>query len=255
MAPHGVVTQTMIESGLQSMGLRRGDAVEVHSSLRAFGWVEGGAVTMVNALMQVVGPEGALVMSAYRVSGDIPLTPEEHARGITWKVKVIPEDSPEPIGLGAVVTEFLSRSGVVCGSGIHQICAWGHAAPHYRQGYQQLIDRDGWTLLLGVGVDACSSLHLAEDVRLPDAIRAYFQIPVDIQREYNPQEWSIGYGGTPENAWEKVWAEADRRGWITHHYIGNALCHCFKARTMVDLMRDWRRSNPYGLFGVPKDPA
>jgi hypothetical protein len=123
IASQSVVTQPMIEAGLHSMGLGRGDAVEVHSSLSAFGWVEGGAATIVDALMQVVGSEGALVMSAYRVSGDIPLTPEEQARGITWKVKVLPEDSPEPIGLGAVVAEFLRCPGVVCGSGIHPVCA------------------------------------------------------------------------------------------------------------------------------------
>jgi aminoglycoside 3-N-acetyltransferase len=253
MTNQHLVTQSLIEAGLRAMGLGRGDAVEVHSSLSAFGWVEGGAATIVNALMQVVGSEGALLMSAYRVSGDIPLTPEEHARGITWKVKVLPEDSPEPIGLGAVVAEFLHRPGVECGSGIHRVCAWGHDAQHHRQGYRHLIDIDGWTLLLGVGVESCSSLHLAEDVRLPDAIRAYFRIPEDIQRDYDPQTWSIGYGGTPESAWDKVWAEADRRRWIRHQEIGNALCHVFKARPMVELMREWRRRDPFRLFGVPKD--
>lgn len=106
MTNHQVVTPSQIEAGLRSIGLDRGDAVEVHSSLRAFGWVEGGAATIVDALMRVIGPEGAMVMSAYRVSGDIPLTPEEQARGITWKVKVLPEDSPEPIGLGPSLPSF-----------------------------------------------------------------------------------------------------------------------------------------------------
>src|SRR5262245_42415204 len=138
MTNQHLVTHSLIEAGLRSIGLGRGDAVEVHSSLRAFGWVEGGAATIVDTLMQVVGLEGALVMSAYRVSGAIPLTPEEQARGITWKVKVLAEDSPEPIGLGAVVAEFLRRPGVVCGSGIHQVCAWGHDAQRHQQGYQYL---------------------------------------------------------------------------------------------------------------------
>jgi len=250
-----VVTLQMIEAGLLSMGLGRGDAVEVHSSLSAFGWVEGGAATIVDALMQIVGPEGALIMSAYRVGDEIPLTPDEQARGITWKVKVLPEESPEPIGLGAVVAEFLRRPGLVCGSGVLRVCAWGQDAERHRQGYEHLIDSDGWTLLLGVEIESCSSLHEAEDVRLPEAIRAYFQIPEDIRRDYDPQEWSIGYGGTPESAWDKVWAEADRRGWITHQYIGTALCHLFKTRAVVNLMRDWRRSDPFWLFGVPKDRA
>ncbi|SRR6266540_15014 len=248
-----VVTQPMIEACLHSMGLGRGDAVEVHSSLSAFGWVEGGAATVVDALMHVVGPEGALIMSAYRVSDAIPLTPDEQARGITWKVKVLPEDSSEPIGLGAVVAEFLRRPGVVCGSGILRVCAWGHDAQRHCQGYEYLIDIGGWTLLLGVAIGTCSSLHVAEDVRLPEAIRAYFQVPEEIRRDYDPQEWSIGYGGTPESSWDKVWAEADRCRWIEHQHIGAALCHLFKTRAVVNLMRDWRRNDPFWLFGVAKD--
>src|SRR3712207_1649740 len=117
-----------------------------------------------------------------------------------------------------------------------------------------LLDIDGWTLLLGVGIDTCSSLHLAEDVPLPEPIRAYFRIPDAIQRDYDPSEWSIGYGGTPEDAWGKVYAEAERRGLIWHHEIGNAACQLFKAHAMVQLYREWRRTDPFGLFGVPNDP-
>ena len=40
------ITQKEIEAGLRELGLRRGDAVEVHSSLSSFGWVEGGATAV-----------------------------------------------------------------------------------------------------------------------------------------------------------------------------------------------------------------
>ncbi len=106
---------------------------------------------------------------------------------------------------------------------------------------------------LGVDIGTCSSLHVAEDVRLPEAIRAYFQVPEEIRRDYDPQEWSIGYGGTPESSWDKVWAEADRCRWIEHQHIGAALCHLFKTRAVVNLMRDWRLNDPFWLFGVAKD--
>jgi len=49
------LTQKDIKVGLRQLGLGRGDAVEVHSSLSSFGWVEGGAPTVVDALMNVVG--------------------------------------------------------------------------------------------------------------------------------------------------------------------------------------------------------
>jgi aminoglycoside 3-N-acetyltransferase len=95
------VTEKDIAAGLRDLGLRRGDAVEVHSSLSSFGWVKGSATTVIEALMQVVSEEGALVMSAYPVSPPIPLTEEEEARGITWKVRILDPHSDERTGLGS----------------------------------------------------------------------------------------------------------------------------------------------------------
>ena len=108
-----LLTQKDIEAGLRELGLRRGDAVEVHSSLSSFGWVEGGATTVIEALMSVVGKEGALVMSAYPVSPPIPLTEEEEARGITWKVRLLDLNSDEKTGLGAVADAFRKRPDVI----------------------------------------------------------------------------------------------------------------------------------------------
>ena len=87
-----LLTRIEIEHGLRQLGLTRGDAVEVHSSLSSLGWVEGGAATVVDALMNVVGEEGALVMSAYPVSKPLPLTEEEKARGILAKVQIFGKD-------------------------------------------------------------------------------------------------------------------------------------------------------------------
>ena len=58
--PH--VTYTMLLDGLGSLGLTKGDMVIVHSSLSRFGYVEGGADTVVNALLAAVGPEGTVAV-------------------------------------------------------------------------------------------------------------------------------------------------------------------------------------------------
>src|SRR5689334_2343875 len=93
------VTYQEIVLGLQQLGLRRGAAVEVHSSLSAFGWVEGGAPTVIQALIDVLGPDGTLIMSAYPVSPAVPLDEEDRDRGITWKVRILPADSLERTGM------------------------------------------------------------------------------------------------------------------------------------------------------------
>src|SRR5262245_3659483 len=100
--PQSLVTYHDIVLGLQHLGVMRGATVEVHSSLSAFGWVEGGATTVIQALVDVLSPDGTLIMSGYPVSPAIPLTDEERQRGITWKVRILPPESLERTGMGLI---------------------------------------------------------------------------------------------------------------------------------------------------------
>ena len=248
------ITQKDIEEGLRELGLRRGDAVEVHSSLSSLGWVEGGATTVIEALMQVVGEEGALVMSAYSVSPPIPLTEAEKARGITWKIRILDPNSDEKTGLGAVVDTFRKRPDVVYGTNFYRGCAWGRNAHLHCLNYHHLLEIDGWALLLGVDIGRCSSMHLAEDVPIPEEITRRFDIPDDILRDYPQDQWGIGYGSTPDDPWAKVWDEAQRRGLIRTRTIGQSECKLFKAKTMVSIYEEMRRADPFALFGVKRTP-
>jgi aminoglycoside N3'-acetyltransferase len=47
---------------LVALGLRPGRTVLLHSSLKQIGWVIGGAPTVVRAFLDVLGPEGTLVV-------------------------------------------------------------------------------------------------------------------------------------------------------------------------------------------------
>jgi len=240
-----------IEEGLRMIGLRQRDAVEVHSSLSSLGWVEGGAATVVDALMAVVGVTGALVMSAYPVSPALPLTEEEKARGIVWKVRIFKENYDGPTGLGAIADDLCKRPGTVLGTGLHRVCAWGQDAELHSKGYRHLIDVDGWVLLMGVGIDRCSSLHLAEEtVGIPAQIQECWRVPDGVRRDYPAEDWGIGYGSTPEDAWIKVWEEAKRRGLVRTQFIGHAECTLFKARSVLGIYEEFLRRDPFGLFGI-----
>ena len=63
-----MVTRRQIGEDLKRLGVRRGDAVMMHSSLSALGPVEGGAETVVDALLDAVGPSGTLLVPAFRDS-------------------------------------------------------------------------------------------------------------------------------------------------------------------------------------------
>jgi aminoglycoside 3-N-acetyltransferase len=250
-----MLTQPEIERGLRDLGLRRGDAVEVHSSLSSLGWVEGGAEAVIEALIAVVGPEGSIVMSCYPVSPPLPLTEEDRARGIAWKVRWLSPETAERTGMGAVADAFRWRRDVTCGTDPFRVCAWGRdAAVHAAQGYAHLVEIDGWALLIGVDIYRCSSMHLAEDVPVPQAITRRFDLPQDIARDYPEEEWGIGYGGTPGDPWMAVWQEAERQGLIRHGRIGQADCALFRAGALVRIYEQMRRTDPYGLFGL-EEPA
>ena len=59
------VTKEDIKKGLKRLGLKRGDIVGVHSSLSSFGYVEGGADAVIDALLETVGEEGTIMMPTY----------------------------------------------------------------------------------------------------------------------------------------------------------------------------------------------
>ena len=56
------VRYEQILSGLRRLGVREGDVILAHSSLSSFGYVEGGADTVIRALLDAVGPAGTVVV-------------------------------------------------------------------------------------------------------------------------------------------------------------------------------------------------
>src|ERR1700741_3954042 len=101
-------TRTTIADDLVALGLQSGDTVLAHASLSSFGWVCGGAVAVVQALLDVLGPEGTLVVPTQTMGNSDPMhwtkppVPEEW-----WPVirKSMPAFDPRitpSTGIGAV---------------------------------------------------------------------------------------------------------------------------------------------------------
>ena len=57
-----VVLKEEIIQKLREVGLEKGDAVMVHTFLTRMGYVCGGAQTVIEALMEVVGKDGTIMM-------------------------------------------------------------------------------------------------------------------------------------------------------------------------------------------------
>lgn len=77
MADRDPLTKQDIVRDLRALGVGPGMTIMVHSSLSALGHVEGGAETLIEALIEAVGPEGTVAMPAMPGGGvfDIETSP------------------------------------------------------------------------------------------------------------------------------------------------------------------------------------
>jgi aminoglycoside 3-N-acetyltransferase len=122
------VTKQQIVKDLRSLGIQEGSVIFVHSSLKSIGFVEGGAETVIDALMEAVGPEGTLTMPCLSVSGSMVKTLE---RGSVFDPKITPST------VGAITEAFRKRQDV-CRSihPTHSVCAWGAKAGWITSGHE-----------------------------------------------------------------------------------------------------------------------
>jgi aminoglycoside 3-N-acetyltransferase len=246
------VTKADLVDGFHRVGVRQGDYLEVHSSLSSFGHVDGGAETVVSALLEAVGPDGAVVMPAAQASRPVPLTDEERRRGLTWKVRVLSaDDLTTPTFQGRIADRFRTWPGVVRNS----YSAWGARANEFSHGLKPFVKAGGRGLLLGVGLSRASCLHVGDDlVEVPRDIGKLFDPPPELMEEYPVDTWWIGYDarcpGEEADSSHVLLAEVDRRGLIARTQIGNASVMLFEAQSVIDTSVRLRQDQPYLMAGV-----
>ena len=62
------VCQESLACDLIRIGLVPGDMVYVHSSMKKIGWIQGGPEALVQAFLEVLGPEGTLAVPTHTLS-------------------------------------------------------------------------------------------------------------------------------------------------------------------------------------------
>ncbi len=77
-------TRESLAGELAAFGLRRGNVLLVHSSLSALGWVCGGAVAVVQALLDALGPDGTLVVPTHTGGNSDPVVWSDPAVPREW---------------------------------------------------------------------------------------------------------------------------------------------------------------------------
>jgi aminoglycoside 3-N-acetyltransferase len=154
---------------LTHLGVKRGDRLLVHSSLRMLGWVDGGADAVIDAILGAVGPSGTVMMPAF-----------------TFPPAEIFDPAQTPTTMGAIAEAFRRRPDVTRSvHPTHSVTIWGKdrerlAAAHRTSTalgvgspVHLILSEGGDIILLGVGHWANSAVHVAEAIaRVP-----YLDIP------------------------------------------------------------------------------
>lgn len=243
------MTKEMLITGLKEAGVQAGMSLEVHSSLSSFGHVDGGAETVIDALMACVGLEGSIFMPALRFSPALPLTADDVAMGITTKIRILPEDAPRT-AMGAIADAFRQRPDVITGSGVIRTAGWGrHAAEAARGGLDYVIHHGGKALLLGVDIYKLTAMHYVEDI-LPQKVTDLFAPTEEMRRKYPPEEWLIEAGEPPVKPWYTIQRMARERGLIREGSIGRCRYMFFDIRDVVSIYRHELETNPLALYGL-----
>ncbi len=70
----GAISRSQLVDDLRLLGIKSGDLLHAKISLRSVGWIEGGAGTLLDAILEVLGPEGTLVSDAFIPMYPLPLS-------------------------------------------------------------------------------------------------------------------------------------------------------------------------------------
>jgi len=174
-------TKQSIMKDLSNLGVTSGMTLLVHSSLSALGWVCGGPVAVILALEETIGPGGNLVMPTH--STDLSDPSEWRNPPVPkawWKIirETMPPYDPDLTptrGVGVVPECFRKQKSVL--RSMHpqvSFAAYGSKAATIVGRHSldfglgedsplaRIYDLAGWILLVGVGHQSNTSLHLAE---------------------------------------------------------------------------------------------
>lgn len=255
-----MITQEHLVKDFQKLGIAVGDLLLVHASLSRIGQVDGGAQTVVDALLSAVGEQGTLLMSTFQAGSEFELL----SAGLCFDVRETPSE------LGAITECFrkmpdaqrsLSPTYAVSGIGPraaellagHEQCtvSTGHASP-----FEKLGEHGGKILLLGVDHSANTTLHYVENTngaptvssKLFSAqvrneqgealtVKMFSHMPPGMQRQYPRAEALLLAAGIQRNG-----------------LIGAAESRLIDAGPMIQLLAAKVRDNPLFFIEAFKAP-
>jgi len=246
------VTQADIADGLRKLGLKQGDVAFVHSSLSSFGYVEGGAETVVKAFLDVLGEDGTLAVPIFRNyfwDGPDQVWDRENSPSLmgqisetvrNWEGSRKSYHAPHPIAvIGRYAEDITER---------HNLTDFSIDSPFYR-----LLELDAWIVLIGVDYNRCTMIHIIEE-RAEVPYRRWINLTGTViyngisQRKTYPffaRQPNVNYDFMP------LGLRMESEGLVKTTTVGKSFIRAFRSRDMYDYTMRLIRQDP--LFLVSKD--
>ena len=246
---------------LRTLGVRAGQTLLVSASLRSIGWVDGGAGTVVGALLDVLGPDGTLVVptgtsdnsDTSRVYLDrIAGMTERQAAEFRATMPAFDRDTTPSTGMGRIAEAVRTHPDAIRSSHPQSsFAALGRLAAELMQGHQltchlgeesplgNMYCLDASVLLLGVDFRSCTALHLAEYLYTPNPPMRTYRCVV---KNGAQSQWQAYEDVVLDDSEFKALGELlDRSRIPDYGRVGNADSRLMPLCKIVDFATDWMR--------------
>jgi aminoglycoside 3-N-acetyltransferase len=263
-------TRDSLAADLRALGLQSGMVVIVHSSLSSIGWVNGGSVAVVQALLDVITPDGTLVMPAH--SGEYsdpshwehPPVPEAWWQIIRDTMPAFDPRFTPTRGMGRIAETFRTWPGARRSAHPQDsFAAWGRHAEFITANHAlenvlgdgsplaRVYDLDGQVLLLGVPHANNTSFHLGE-YRAPGGKLVVQGAPI---MENGQRVWkAFTTLEIDSDCFDDLGADFEKVNPVKIGLVGSATTRLFSQQAAVDFAQQWitqRRSNSTATPGSP----
>ncbi len=259
-------TRGRLVADFQRLGLSAGQTVLVHSSLSALGWVNGGEVAVIQALMDVLTEEGTLVMPAHTSAFSDPAEWLNPPVPKSWQQEIrdtMPLYDPRRTptrGMGRIAELFRTWPDVLRSDHPqHSFAAWGKEARFVTEGHRlpfslgetsplaRVYDLDGDVFLVGVGYGSNTSIHLAE-YRAPNPPLVQSGVP---WLENGERAWvTFTDVDFRELLFGDVGQAFEEENEVTVGQAAAAVCRLMSQRQLVDFATGWFETYRQSVSGV-----
>jgi aminoglycoside 3-N-acetyltransferase len=255
-----------LAADLRVLGVKDGQILLVHASMRRLSNVSGGAAAVVVALRDVLGCQGTLVVptgtpgnsdtSRLYVARTARMTAEQISR---YKAKIPPFDqaTTPSEGMGQIAEQVRTAPGAVRSAHPQSsFAALGPVAHRLMDGHRpdchlgeysplaRLYEAGAWILLLGVGYAGCSAFHLAEYRYVPDPPKRTYRCVISVEGE--PVWWEYQDVVLDDSDLDDIGLELDQAGPVRAGCVGAADCRLIPLVPAVDLAVEWLRRHRRG---------